>query len=104
MPQTYPNEFAFCKLTRNTPLKNDDLINFALVAHPKDDEAYPVGTVVRIKRTGQFALIRQLTFQNSERGFLNYIAEIEGRAGLYALYHDDIEVECLPIEQTKTQP
>lgn len=31
------------------------------------------------------------------RGFLNYLGEVEGREGLYAMYHDDLEVEHLPI-------
>lgn len=67
------------------------------MAHPKDDEVYPTGTVVRLKKTGEFAIIRDHTFQHMARGFLNYLGGVEGRDGLYAIYHDDIEVEHLPI-------
>jgi hypothetical protein len=66
------------------------------MAHPKDDEVYPVDCVVRWKRTGQFALIKGHTFLRDGKGFLNYLGEIEGRKGMFALYHDDIEIECLP--------
>lgn len=68
------------------------------MAHPKDNEVYPQDTVVRIKKTGQFAMIRVRTFLKDGNGFLNYLGEIEGRKGLYALYHDDIELEALPIK------
>jgi hypothetical protein len=67
--------------------------------HPKDEDTYPVDTVVRIKKTGEFAIIRQVCFQFMGRNFLNYLGEIEGRKpGLYALYHSDIELEALPNE------
>ena len=66
------------------------------MAHPKDHEAYPVDTIVRIKDTGQFARIVGHTFLKDRKGFLNYLAEIEGRNGQYALYHDDIDLENLP--------
>lgn len=65
--------------------------------HPKDHEVYPVDTVVRWKRTGQFALIKSHTFQQGNVGFLNYLGEIEGKVGTYALYHDDLELECPPV-------
>ena len=61
----------------------------------KDSEVYPVGTVVGL-RTGQFAIIKQVCFLNEEKNFLHYLGEIEGKHGLYALYHDDIFLECLP--------
>jgi hypothetical protein len=65
--------------------------------HPKDHEVYPIGTVVRLKRTGEFARITDHGFQHGGRGFLNYIGIIEGRGdGRYALYHDDLELEALP--------
>jgi hypothetical protein len=67
------------------------------MAHPKDNEVYPVDTVVRWKKTGQFALIKSHTFLRDGKGFLNYLAEIEGRTGTFALYHDDLEFECSPI-------
>lgn len=66
------------------------------MAHPKDNEVYPAGTVVRIRRTGQFAIIRSHLFLSGDRNFLNYLGEIEGKRGLFALYHDDIELESLP--------
>ena len=68
------------------------------MAHPKDSEVYPVDSVVRLKETGQFAIIRKQSFQMNERGFLNYLGEIEGREGLYCLIHDRLELECRPTE------
>lgn len=70
------------------------------MAHPKDDEVYPIGTVVRLKKTGQFAIIRKQVFLMGEKNFLHYTGEIEGREGLYAIYHDDVELEALPPTQT----
>ena len=66
----------------------------------RDDEVYKVGTVVRLKGTGEFAIIREQSFLFNGKNFLNYLGEIEGRkkGGLYALYHEDLEVECLPPE------
>ena len=66
------------------------------MAHPKDHEVYPVETVVRFKKTGLFALIKSHTFMMEGRGFLNYLGEVEGKKGIYAIYHDDIQIECLP--------
>lgn len=51
----------------------------------KDSDVYPVGTVVRIKRTGQFALIKDRCFLKDGRNFLNYLAEIEEKGGDYAI-------------------
>ena len=75
------------------------------MAHPKDHEVYLVDTVVRWKRTGQFALIKSHTFLRDGKGFLNYLAEIEGRNGIFAIYHDDLEFECAPkvIHNKKTE-
>ena len=64
--------------------------------HPKDEEVYPIGTVVRIKKTGQFALIKDVVFLKDGKNFLHYRGEIEGRDGLFALYHGDVELEALP--------
>jgi hypothetical protein len=65
--------------------------------HPKDDEVYPVGTVVRIKKTGEFALIKSIAYLKDGIGFLHYEGMIEGKGdGRYALYHEDVEVEALP--------
>lgn len=64
--------------------------------HPKDSEIYPIDTVVRLKKTGQFAIIKSHTFVYDGKGFLYYEGEIEGRLGQYALYHQDLELEALP--------
>lgn len=64
---------------------------------PKVDELYPVGTVVRLKKTGQFVLIVEQCFLKDAMNFLNYEGEIEGREGRYAIYHEDVELECLPL-------
>lgn len=63
---------------------------------------YPIGTVVRLKKTGEFALIVEHSYQKDGQGFLNYVAQIEGRRnveigkGGWSLYHDEIELEQLP--------
>lgn len=69
----------------------------------KDADVYMNGTVVRLIRTGEFAIIRDRSFLRDDKYFLNYLGEIEGRQGLYALYHEDIELECLPPE-TELEP
>lgn len=67
--------------------------------HPKDSEVYPVDSVVRIKKTGEFAKIMGHNWQKDGKGFLNYYGDIDGRRpGRWALYHDDIELEALPLE------
>lgn len=69
------------------------------MGHPKDNDIYPIETVVRIKRTGEFAIIRGHGFLKDGKGFLHYLGDIEGREttrGFFALYHDDIELEALP--------
>ncbi len=69
------------------------------MAHPKDHEVYPVETVVRWKKTGQFAIIKARNFCKDEIGFLHYLGVIEGRGdGLYCLIHDDLELEHLPLQ------
>ena len=70
------------------------------MAHPKDNEVYYEGTVVQLKDTHEFALIKQACFQYAGGGFMHYMAEIEGRnntRGLWVLYHDEIELECYPM-------
>jgi hypothetical protein len=42
----------------------------------KDSDVYPVGTVIRIKRTNEFSIIRNHTFQKDGKG-------------LYCMFHDD---------------
>jgi len=62
-------------------------------------QKFPVDTVVRLRKTNQFALIKEQVFlMNHADGFLHYMIEIEGRPGLYAGYDDDFELECLPID------
>jgi len=61
------------------------------------DEVYPVGTVVRLKKTGQFALITDVAFLTDNKTFLNYLGHIEGRGdGKYAIFHQDVDLEVLP--------
>ncbi len=61
---------------------------------------FPVDTVVRLKKTGQFAIIKQVFYLKDEKNFLHYLGQIEGRGnGLYAMYPDDIELECLPLKE-----
>jgi hypothetical protein len=65
--------------------------------HPKDSEVYPIDTVVRIKKTGEFAIIKDQAFLMNGKNFLHYHGIIEGRGtGLFALYHSDVELEALP--------
>jgi hypothetical protein len=60
---------------------------------------YPPDTIVRLKKTGEFAIIKSLTFLKDGKNFLNYLGEIEGRpSGNYALYHNEIEFEWPPRE------
>lgn len=61
-----------------------------------DSDAFPVGCVIKIKRTNEFAIIRKKTFQKDGKGFLNYLVEIEDKQGLYCAFHNDIDLEHLP--------
>jgi hypothetical protein len=63
----------------------------------KDEDVYPKNTVVRLKKTGQFAVIREVQYLRPElqKYFLHYLAEIEDRDGLYCVFHHDVELECL---------
>lgn len=60
---------------------------------------YPIGSVVRLKKTNEFALIVGYNLlMNKLETFLNYYVEIEGRgSAIWAAYNDDIELECLPV-------
>jgi len=59
----------------------------------------PIGSVVRIKKTNEFALvIGKNQLMNNPESFLNYYLEIEDRQGVWAGYDADIELECLPKE------
>ena len=64
----------------------------------KDEDAYPIDTVVRIKKTGLFALVKCRSFlrQEEDKHFLGYEAEIEGKQGRYYLSHQDVDLEVLP--------
>lgn|GEM_PF-1832030 len=65
----------------------------------RDEAIYPIETIVRRKKTGEFAIIKNYNFQHDGKGFLNYLGLVEGKGeGLYALYHDDIEFEWPPLE------
>lgn len=66
-----------------------------------DNEIYPIDTVVRWKRTGEFGLIKKYTFQHEQRGFMNYLVQVEGKEGLYCWFHDDIDLEHLPLGPEK---
>lgn len=55
------------------------------------------GSIVRIKRTNEFARINRKVYLNGQTNFLHYEGEIEGRIGNYCLPPDDeLELECLP--------
>jgi len=60
-----------------------------------DNEIYPIETVVRLKRTNEFGIIKKYTFQHEQKGFLNYLVQVEDRQGLYCWFHDDIDLEHL---------
>lgn len=66
------------------------------MAHPKDEDVYPIGTTVRRIKTGEFARITDIVFQFNGKNFLHYLGEIEGREGKYCLLHDEVELEVLP--------
>jgi hypothetical protein len=63
----------------------------------KDEDVYPVDTVVRLHKTGEFALIVDRTFLKDGKNFLHYLAKIEGRGDhMYAVYHEEVDLEALP--------
>jgi len=61
---------------------------------------YPIGTIVRLIKTGEFArIIGYNCMMNRPDTFLSYYIEIEGKPGaMWATYDDRIELECLPFE------
>ena len=63
-----------------------------------DSEVYPIDTIVRLKDTGEFARITGHNWLRPETNqhFLNYYAELEGKEGVFAIYHHDCELEALP--------
>ncbi len=75
------------------------------MAHPKDADVYPIDTVVRLKKTGEFAIIKQQTFLMDGRNFLHYLGVIEGRGdGLYCIIHNEVDLECLPPDNQQKSP
>jgi hypothetical protein len=65
------------------------------MAHPREDEVWPVGTVIRKIETGEFALIRQIV-RHLDGSFQYYLVEKEGKEGQYCAIHDRWELEALP--------
>lgn len=67
------------------------------------DNLFKPGTIVRLKKTGEFARIKNVVCLKDQTSFLHYEGEIEGReeGALWAMYPGDIELECLPPEETQ---
>jgi hypothetical protein len=61
-----------------------------------ENEIYLIDTVVRLNRTNEFGIIKKYTFQHEQKGFLNYLVQVEDKDGLYFWFHYDIDLECLP--------
>lgn len=61
----------------------------------REEDVYPPGTVVRIKKTNEFAVIRKV-HRFIDGSYQHYLAFVEGKEGLYVVYHQDIELEALP--------
>jgi len=58
-------------------------------------DIFPLDTVVRLKKTGELAIIRKHTVLKEE--FLHYLGVIESRGdALWALSHHEVDLECLP--------
>lgn len=64
----------------------------------KDEDTYPLETVVRLKKTGEFALLKKKAWlrPDQQKYYLHYEAIIEGRGNdkFFAIYHDDVEPEA----------
>ena len=63
--------------------------------HPSDSELIPLNSKVKITRgvnKGKVAIIRKHQFQFNGSNFLHYLLEIENMKGLYAGYHEDLEL------------
>lgn len=65
------------------------------MAHPQEHEVWPVGTVIREIKTGQFAIIRHV-MRHLNGSFQYYLAEFENKKGQYCAIHDRWELEALP--------
>jgi hypothetical protein len=66
------------------------------------DNNCPIDTIVRWKKTGEFARIVSHTYQFNGQNFLNYLAEFEDRKGPYCLMHDDVIFECPPKAESQS--
>jgi hypothetical protein len=65
------------------------------MAHPHEEEVWPVDTVIRDKKTGEFAIIRQV-IRHLDGSFQYYLVEKEGKKGRYCAIHDRWEFEAPP--------
>jgi hypothetical protein len=65
------------------------------MAHPQEHEVWPVNTVIREIKTGQFALIKKQA-RMLDGSFQHYLVEVEGKEGQYCAIHDRWELEALP--------
>lgn len=61
----------------------------------REEEVYPINTVVRFKKTGLFAVIKQV-HRFKDGSYQHYLGEIDGKEGLRVIYHEDVELEVLP--------
>ncbi len=61
------------------------------------EKPFDIDTIVRLTKTGQFARIVKSQYAYDGTTLMHYLSEIEGREGQYAIYHYDVELECLPI-------
>ena len=59
----------------------------------REEDVYPINTVVRVKKTGEFAIIRKI-HRFIDGSYQHYLGEIEGKKGLYVIYHEDVELEA----------
>ncbi|HEX8547954.1 MAG TPA: hypothetical protein VF691_13405 [Cytophagaceae bacterium] len=60
-------------------------------------QIYPEGTIVRIKKTDQLAIIIDVCYLcNNPENFLHYRVKYAGGKGPYAAYPDDLELLVLP--------
>lgn len=65
------------------------------MAHPSEEEVWPVDTVIRHSKTGEFAIIRKVVRHTGGK-FQYYLIEREGLPGQYCAIHDEWELEALP--------
>jgi hypothetical protein len=68
----------------------------------REEDLFPLETVVRVIKTGQFAIIKDYVYQStSKNDFQYYTGIIEGRGdGQYVLFPDEIELEVLPDKKS----